>query len=106
MFAHAALAALCAAAVAGLAAAQPQCTVEQATRVSGNDIGSLNTSTAAECCAACAAKPGCGFYTFVAPKSLCWLKTDGSGGTKHDPDCTSGANLVPPPGWVLLPMPT
>jgi hypothetical protein len=58
-----------------------------------SDCRSFNTSTAAECCAACTNTYLCTYFTFVHSRQLCWVKADGTGGTSDDKDCTSGCAL-------------
>lgn len=70
-----------------------------------SDCRSFNTSTAAECCAACTNTSLCTYFTFVHSRQLCWVKADGTGGTSDDKDCTSGSALRRAAQQPLLPEP-
>lgn len=72
-----------------------QCSLLNATRTNGHDIGNATTSSSAECCDVCAHTVGCTYFTFVEARSLCWLKFDGLGGSQHDPGCVSGTVANP-----------
>jgi len=87
---------VCLAATAAVASAG-QCSLLPSTRTNGHDLRGVNATSAAECCAACTNTSRCAYFTYVASRELCWLKFDGNGGSKHDPDCTSGVAPPAPP---------
>jgi len=72
------------------AAASLNCTLSPGLRVDGNDVGSVTVNSVEECCANCETTGGCNFFTFVQSKSLCWLKSAGTGTHHNDDNCVSG----------------
>lgn len=56
----------------------PQCKIFPSTDFAGHDLTETDENTPAECCSACAATAGCGFWTFEPP-TTCALKVSDAG---------------------------
>ena len=80
-------------------ASSSSCSFENGTDYYQLFVPSISASSAAECCALCAAKSDCSFFSFSAKKKTCWFKTSDAG-RKADADVTSGSPLAP--GAVIV----
>eukprot|EP01048_Picozoa_sp_COSAG05_P017250 COSAG05_NODE_2325_length_3234_cov_181.124402_2_plen_514_part_00 len=81
----------------------PSCTspssFDEGTDYKGNDLKTVrNVPTAAACCAACAAAPGCNAWTLWGPGEQCYLKTSAAGRRFVVNHTSSNFTGVHPPG--------
>ena len=83
------------------------CRIFNDTDFDGHDLKMGETATVELCCALCDATPGCGYWTFMPPKT-CFMKTSNAGRrvlATHTSGCKSMSCALPAPAPPAPPPP-